>query len=116
MDGSLKGVIVNYSSEVGDEYDVPNSSKTRKVVSVSTAEGYSYSNYSLRSSELDTKEILASESVTIGVEELLTNSPGLQSLIYYFNDIDGLVGVDIVFDDETTASYSFYTYYEGKYD
>lgn len=94
MDGSLAGVIVNYSSNVGDEYKINGSSKTRKVFKHSTDDDYPYGFYYIK---------------VVGVEEPTLDFEGIQSLKYYANHRFGIVGVDITFDDASTVICPIYT-------
>ncbi len=94
MDGGLKGVVVNYSSEVGDEYTVNGSSQKRKVFKHSTEDDYQWGYWLLK---------------VVGVEEPTDSYEGIQSFKYYANHKYGIVGVDITFDDESTVSCPIYT-------
>jgi hypothetical protein len=94
MDGPLKGVIVNYSSPVGDEYAIDGSSKTRKVFKHSSEDDYQWGFWLLK---------------VVGVEEPTDDYEGIQNLKYYANHKYGLVGVDVTFDDESTVTCPIFT-------
>jgi len=94
MDGPLGGVVVDYSSNVGDEYSIKGSSKTRKVFKHSTEDDYPYGFYNIK---------------VVGVEEPTDDFEGIQGLRYYANHRFGIVGVEVTFDDASTVTCPIYT-------
>lgn len=85
------GIIVKYNAKVGDTYTTE-SNKKRTVKSVSTTDDFPYGFMLIK---------------TIKVEED-TNSMGVKKITYWSNHKWGLVGMEITFDDNTTAYYPVY--------
>lgn len=95
--GGGEGIIVNYNSNVGDTYAVGTTGKTRKVISKSTADDYSYGFLMIK-----TIQVEANANTFI-------NTGGVKSFKYIANHKFGLVGVQISFDDGTSALFPIYS-------
>ena len=95
--GGGEGIIVNYNSNVGDTYTVGTTGKTRKVISKSTADDYSYGFLMIK-----TIQVEANANTFI-------NTGGVKSFKYIANHKFGLVGVQISFDDGTSALFPIYS-------
>ena len=85
------GIIVKYDAKVGDTYTTE-SNKTRTVVSRSTDDDYGYGFMLIK---------------VIKVEEN-TNELGVKKMIYWANHKFGLVGIEVVFDDGSSAKFPVY--------
>lgn len=95
--GGGEGIIVNYNSNVGDTYAVGTTGKTRKVISKSTTDDYSYGLLMIK-----TIQVEANANTFI-------NTGGVKSFKYIANHKFGLVGVQISFDDGTSALFPIYS-------
>ena len=89
--GLAKGIIVNYESEVGDEY--PTSDGVRKVISKSTEDEFFYGGLLIKATEI----------------EETPNKYGVKKIKYWANHRFGLVGIEFTFDDGTKATFPIYT-------
>lgn len=102
LTGPTSGILVKYSSSVGDEYPIGDTDYTRKVVSKSTTDDYPYAFYNIK---------------VIEVEEdasALAASGGVSKLTYYANHRFGLVGFKITFDDGSSAKFTVFTSAENE--
>lgn len=96
ISGPTPGILVKYSSSVGDKYPIGSTGNYRTVVSKSTTDDYAYGFFLIK---------------VIEVEEIptLLKSSGITKITYYANHRFGLVGVNFTFDDETKAQFPLYT-------
>lgn len=92
------GVIVNYSSGVGDTYPVGDTGRTRTVVSKSTTDDYPYGLYNIK--VLKVEEPIPTTKSTSGL--------GVTKVTYWANHKFGLVGIQYDFVDGTTAKFPIY--------
>jgi len=92
------GIIVNYSSSVGDTYPVGDTGRTRTVVSKSTTDDYPYGIYNIKVMKVE-EPIPTTKS---------TSSLGVSKVTYWANHKFGLVGVQYDFVDGTTAKFPVY--------
>jgi len=92
------GIIVDYSSSVGDTYPVGDTGRTRTVVSKSTTDDYSYGFYNIKVMKVE-EPIPATKS---------TSGLGVNKVTYWANHKFGLVGVQYDFVDGTTAKFPVY--------
>ena len=89
MNPDYPGIIVKYSSEVGDKYPVKNGIE-REVIHKSTEEDYYFGWFIIK---------------VIQVEESPCLIPGISKVVYTANHRFGIVGVDVTYEDNTTASF-----------
>jgi len=101
LSGPTSGILVNYSSSVGDKYQTDDPGIEREVVSKSTTDDYPYGFYNIK---------------VIEVEEptSVLKSGGVSKITYYANHRFGLVGIQFSFDDGTTAKFPVYTSTENQ--
>lgn len=92
------GIIVDYSSSVGDTYPVGDTGRTRTVVSKSTTDDYSYGFYNIKVMKVE--EPIPTTKSTSGL--------GVSKVTYWANHKFGLVGVQYDFADGTTAKFPVY--------
>jgi hypothetical protein len=94
--GPGAGILVKYSSSVGDTYPIGKTGEVRTVVSKTGVDDYPYGFYLIK---------------VVKVEEnpKYLKSAGVTKITYIANHKYGLVGVLITFDDETTAEFPIYT-------
>jgi hypothetical protein len=94
--GPGAGVMVKYGSSVGDTYPIGKTGEVRTVVSKTGVDDYPYGFYLIK---------------VIKVEETpkYLKSGGVTKITYIANHKYGLVGVDVAFDDGTTAEFPIYT-------
>ena len=90
------GIIVKYSSNVGDTYPVGSTGRTRTVVSKSTTDDYPYGFYMIK--------VMKIEEPTSGLKSL-----GVQKVTYWANHKFGLVGVQYDLTDGTSLKFPVYT-------
>jgi len=89
-------VLVKYDSEVGDKYvcEKKDGTKiTRKVTAKSTDDDYPYGYYNIK---------------TVTVEQD-SRIPGIEKIVYNANHRFGLVGVDIVMEDDEIIHMTLYS-------
>jgi len=96
--GLEPGIIVKFDAKVGDSYKT-DSNTDRTVKSVSTADEYPYGFMLI-------KVIKIEES--INPLSLKSSAPGLKKINYSVNHKFGLVGIEFVFDDGSTANFPVY--------
>lgn len=89
---SLPGIIVKYDSKVGDKYPVANGIE-REVISKSNVDEYPYGFYLIK---------------VMKVEESPSIIPGVSKMVYVANHKFGIVGLEVTYDDGTTASYTIW--------
>jgi len=89
--GLGEGILVDYDSEVGDEYKIPGGVRT--VISKSTEDDFFWGGMMIK---------------VVQVEEYPKNI-GVQKIVYSANHKFGLVGVHFTFDDNSTAMLPVYT-------
>jgi hypothetical protein len=94
--GPGAGVMVKYDSKVGDTYRIGSTGEVRTVVSKTGVDDYPYGFYLIK---------------VIKVEESpkYLKSAGVTKITYIANHKYGLVGVEVTFDDQTTAEFPIYT-------
>jgi len=94
--GPGAGVMVKYGSSVGDTYKIGSTGEVRTVVSKTGVDEYPYGFYLIK---------------VIKVEEhpKYLKSAGVTKITYIANHKYGLVGVEVTFDDQTTAEFPIYT-------
>jgi hypothetical protein len=85
------GVIVNFGSNVGDVYTGSTGAK-RTVVSKSTTDDYPWGMLNIK---------------VMKIEET-PNKLGVKKITYYANHKFGLVAIEFVFDDNSTAKFPLY--------
>lgn len=95
--GGGEGVIVNYNSNVGDEYSVGSTGKTRKVIKKSTTDDYPYGLLMIKTIQVEANA------------NTFVNTGGVKNFTYIANHKFGLVGVKISFDDGTSATFPIYS-------
>lgn len=86
------GIIIKYSSSVGDKYDILGSSTKREVTAKSTSDDFSWGGMMIK---------------VIKVEENI-NRGGVQKITYYGNHKWGMVSVRFDFDDGTYSQFPIY--------
>jgi hypothetical protein len=98
MTGPGAGVMVKYSSSVGDTYPIGSTGNVRTVVSNTGIDEFPYGFMLIK---------------VIKVEEtpsyLKSTAAGVTKVTYIANHKYGLVGVEVAFDDGTTAEFPIYT-------
>ncbi len=87
--GLAPGIIVKYDSNVGDTYKIAGSSEVRKVVSKSTDDDYPYGFMYIKAMK---------------IEENHTKM-GIKKINYWANHKWGLVGIEFIFDDGSSAKF-----------
>lgn len=90
------GILVKYSSSVGDTYPVGSTGRTRTVVSKSSTDDYSYGFYMIK--------VMKIEEPTDGLKSL-----GVSKITYWANHKFGLVGVQYDFTDGNSAKFPVFT-------
>jgi hypothetical protein len=90
------GIIVKYSSNVGDTYPVGSTGRVRTVVSKSTTDDYGYGFFLIK--------VMKIEEPTPALKSL-----GVSKITYWANHRFGLVGVKFDFNDNTNATFPVYT-------
>ncbi|MFA5783044.1 MAG: hypothetical protein WC868_12330 [Bacteroidales bacterium] len=93
--GPGQGILVKYSSAVGDTYPINSTGEVRTVVSKSTTDDYSYGYMLIKVMQVEANPIYKSLGVT--------------KITYIANHKFGLVGIKVNFDDGTTATFPVYT-------
>jgi hypothetical protein len=93
--GFQPGIMVKYSSEIGDTYPIGSTGNVRKVVGKSTSDDYPYGYQMIK---------------VIKVEENLSylKSVGISKVTYVANHKFGLVAVVVTFDDGTSTTFPIY--------
>ena len=86
------GIIIKYSSSVGDKYDILGSSTKREVTAKSTSDDFSWGGMMIK---------------VIKVEENI-NRGGVKKITYYGNHKWGMVSVRFDFDDGTYSQFPIY--------
>jgi len=86
---SFPGIIVKYDSKVGDKYSVSNGIE-REVISKSTDDDYPYGFFYIK---------------VMKVEESPSVIPGVRKLVYIANHKFGIVGLEVIYDDNTNSSF-----------
>jgi hypothetical protein len=89
------GIIVKYSSNVGDTYPVGSTGRTRTVTYKSTADDYSYGFLLIK--------VIQVEEPTPGLKSF-----GIDKVTYWANHRFGLVGVQYDFTDGSSATFPVY--------
>ena len=84
---SYPGVLVKYSSKVGDTYKGATGYK-REVISKSTDDDFPYGGFFMIK--------------VLEIEESPCSVPGVKKLVYYANHKFGIVGAEVTYDDNTT--------------
>jgi len=85
------GIIVKYNAKVGDTYTTA-SKKKRTVMSVSTADEFPYGFMLIKVTKVEED----------------TNAMGVKKINYWTNHKWGLVAIEFVFDDGSTAKFPLY--------
>ncbi len=93
IEGLEPGVLVNYNSNVGDTYKITGKSTVRTVTSKSTTDDYFYNWMDIKVEK---------------VEEPF-NSLGIKQINYWANHKYGLVAIEFVFDDGSSAKFPITT-------
>jgi hypothetical protein len=93
--GLLPGIIVKYSSGVGDTYPIGSTGDVRTVVSKSTTDDYSYGFFLIKVMKIEEKATA------------LKNA-GISKITYWANHRFGLVGIEFAFDDGSNAKFPIY--------
>jgi len=91
MNSYYPGIIVKYSSEVGDIYS-GGSGVERKVISKSTSDDYPYTSFNIK---------------VIKVEESPSKFPGVKKIVYIANHRFGIVGLEMTLDDNSKSTFTF---------
>ena len=97
LTGDGTGIIVKYSSAVGDTYPVGDTGNKRKVVSKSTDDDYPYGFYNIKTIQVET------DANNLG------STGGIDKITYIANHKFGLVGVKVTFNDATSVTFPVYT-------
>ena len=97
LTGDGAGIIVKYSSAVGDTYPVGDTGNKRKVVSKSTDDDYPYGFYNIKTIQVET------DANNLG------STGGIDKITYIANHKFGLVGVKVTFNDATSVTFPVYT-------
>jgi len=90
------GILVKYSSNVGDKYTVGSTGKTRTVVSKSTADDYQYGYYMIK--------VLQVEEPSKGLK-----SSSVTKTTYWANHKFGIVGVQWDFSDGSSIKFPVFS-------
>lgn len=93
---AFPGVVVKYSSKVGDKYPVGNTGINRQVVSKSTEDDYPYGFMLIKTIQVE-QPIPAAHKVS-----------GVTKLVYVANHRFGIVAVDVYFDDGSKVTFPLY--------
>jgi len=96
--GLRPGIVVNYSSVVGDKYAITSSSDKRTVVSKSTTDDYFYGFLMIK--------VMKIEETVSGA---LKSTTGLDKITYWANHRFGLVGIEFSYSDGSSANFPLYT-------
>jgi hypothetical protein len=86
------GIIIKYSSSVGDKYDILGSSTKREVTAKSTTDDFSWGGMLIK---------------VIKVEENI-NRGGIKKITYYGNHKWGMVAIRFDFDDGSYSQFPIY--------
>jgi hypothetical protein len=89
------GILVKYSSNVGDTYPVGSTGRTRTVTYKSTTDDYWYGFYQIK--------VIQVEEPTPGLKSF-----GVEKVTYWANHRFGLVGVQYDFTDGSSANFPVY--------
>jgi hypothetical protein len=89
------GILVKYSSNVGDTYPVGATGRTRTVTYKSTTDDYGYGFYLIK--------VIQVEEPTPGLKSF-----GVEKVTYWANHRFGLVGVQYDFTDGSSATFPVY--------
>jgi hypothetical protein len=85
------GIILKYGAKVGDKYTTANK-KTRTVTSVSTTDDYPYGFMLIKVTKVEEN----------------TNALGVQKINYWANHKWGMVAIEFIFDDGSSAKFPIY--------
>jgi len=96
LTGSNSGVMVKYDSEVGDTYPIGNTGEVRTVVSKTGVDDYPYGFYMIK-------------TIQVEMAPVALKSGSVLNYTFIYNHKYGLVGVEVDFDDGTSASFPVYT-------
>lgn len=94
--GSTAGILVKYSSEVGDSYPIA-SGGTRAVVRKDSQDSYSWGGMLIKVMEVQE------------TPNILLKSAGISKISYFANHRFGLVGFQVTFSDQSTALFPVYS-------
>lgn len=97
LTGDGAGIIVKYSSSVGDTYPVGDTGNNRKVVSKSEDDDYPYGFFNIKTIQVET------DANNLG------STGGIDKITYIANHKFGLVGVKVKFNDATSVTFPVYT-------
>jgi hypothetical protein len=86
------GIIIKYSSSVGDKYDILGSSTKREVIAKSTSDDFSWGGMMIK---------------VIKVEENI-NRGGVKKITYFGNHKWGMVAIRFDFDDGSYSQFPIY--------
>lgn len=97
LTGPGAGIIVKYDSEVGDTYPIGSTDNVRTVVSKTGVDDYPYGFFLIKTIQVESNP------------NNLKSTGGVTKITYIANHKFGLVGVEVAFDDGTTAEFPIYT-------
>jgi len=93
--GPAPGIWVKYSSSVGDTYPIGSASNKRTVVSKSSTDDYYWGGMYIKVLKVEENPSYLKSTV-------------VTKITYIANHKFGMVGIEVTFDDETTATFPFY--------
>jgi len=92
VSGLDPGIIVKYSSNVGDKYQIGNTSRYRTVLDKSTTDSYPWNGMYIK------VMVISEDSIDAGISRV----------IYYANHKYGLVGMAVTFSDNSIVQFPIY--------
>jgi hypothetical protein len=96
LTGPGAGIIVKYSSSVGDTYPIGSTGEVRTVVSKTGVDDYPYGFFLIK-------------TVQVEMNPMNLKSGGVDKYTFVANHKCGLVGVKVTFDDQTEVMFPIYT-------
>ena len=96
LTGPGAGILVKYSSSVGDTYPIGNTGEVRTVVSKTGVDDYPYGFFLIK-------------TIQVEMNPMNLKSGGVDKYTFVANHKFGLVGVKVTFDDQTEVTFPIYT-------
>jgi hypothetical protein len=102
LTGPGAGILVKYSSSVGDTYPIGSTGEVRTVVSKTSVDDYPYGFYLIKTIQVESNP------------NNLKSTAGISKITYVANHKFGLVGVKVSMDDGTDVTFPVYSSTENK--
>jgi len=99
ISGLVPGIIIKNGAKVGDTYKTE-SNTTRTVTSVSTEDEYPYGFMLIKVTKIEED---------VNLLNFKTSIPGVKKINYWYNHKFGLVAIEFVFDDGSSAKFPLYS-------